>query len=236
MLGILHTHLHPYYLNHHLHPSVHFMLQRASAEQKALTYKKEGGCFKGAVRVHPECVLQFMRHFRENGCFSVLGKASSLALVGSPLAQHGVEEIAISLLTESKGHKILIFLGKEKRGSFLPDYAGCISWSCCCGAWLEKMGRMGCASGLLRGQTRPLLHSDLCVAVPSSRHKGDLFTSLHEFPCIPEVLGSVSLSCFFTPAMLCWCKMANLPLPGQCCSHLHLLNLSFILRGVADLI
>lgn len=102
-LGILYTHLRPCYLNLHLHPSVYCMLQRASAEQKALTYKKE--CFKATVCIHPERVLQSASRFRGNGCISLLGKASRLALVGSPLTQHGVEGTAISLLTESKGHK-----------------------------------------------------------------------------------------------------------------------------------
>lgn len=91
MLGILHTHLHPYYWNQRLHPSVSCMLQRASAEQKALTHKKQGACFKATVCIHSERVPQSVSRFRENGCLSLLGKASSLALVGSPLIQCGVE-------------------------------------------------------------------------------------------------------------------------------------------------
>lgn len=104
MLGVLHTHLHPYYLNRCLHPSVYCMLQRASAEQNVLTYKKEGACFKATVRIHPECMLQSASRFRGNGCISLVGKVPNLALVGFPLTQHGVGGTAISLLTESKGH------------------------------------------------------------------------------------------------------------------------------------
>lgn len=79
------------------------MLQRAPAEQKALTYK-EGACFKATVCIHPERMLQSARRFRGNGCISLVGKVPNLALVGFPLTQHGVGGTAISLLTESKGH------------------------------------------------------------------------------------------------------------------------------------
>lgn len=103
-LGVLLPHLHPYYLNRCLYPSVYCMLQRAPAEQKALTYKKEGACFKATVCILPEHTLQSASHFRGNGCISLIGKVPNLALVGFPLTQHGVGGTAISLLTESKGH------------------------------------------------------------------------------------------------------------------------------------
>lgn len=103
--GVLHTGLHPC-LSHCLHPSVACMLQRASAEQKALTYKKEGACFKATACIHPERVPQSASRCRGNGCISLLGKASSLALVGSLPTQHGGGGTAVSLLTESKGHEL----------------------------------------------------------------------------------------------------------------------------------
>jgi len=105
MLGVLHTHLHPYYLNCCLHSAVYCMLQRASAEQKTLTYKKEGACLKATVCIHPEHMPQSASRFRGNGCMSFLGKASSLALVGSPLTQCGAGRTAISLFMQSNGHK-----------------------------------------------------------------------------------------------------------------------------------
>lgn len=184
------------------------MLQRASAEQKALTYKKEGVCFKGTVFIHPERVPQSVSRFRGNGCISLLGKESSVAVVGSALTQHGVGGTAISLLTESKGHKtptavslMHFFWERTRRGSFLPYSGGSISWSWRCGARLEKMGlymgRGSCASVLLRGQAQPLFRSDLHVGVTVSRHRGDPFTSLRELPFIAEVLGLVSWFWFF---------------------------------------
>ena len=208
MLCVLHTHLHPYYLNCRLHPSVYCMLQRAPAEQKALTYKKEGACFKATVCIHPNRVLQSVSRFRGNGCTPLLGKASSLSLVGSPLTQHGVGGTAISLLTESKGCKtptavsLTHFSGRRQgrvvscltlEGIFPGPGAvghGRRRWVC---IWGEHI----VPSGLLRGQTQPLFHSDLRVGVPSSRHRADPFTSLHEFPFIPEVLGLVSWFCSF---------------------------------------
>lgn len=89
-------------------------------------------------------MLQPASGFRGNGCISLLGKASSLALVGPPLAQHGVGGTVISLFTESKGCKTptavshICFSGRgQGEGTFLP-YAS-ISWPWHCGAQLEKI-------------------------------------------------------------------------------------------------
>lgn len=120
-------------------------------------------------------------------------------------------------------------------GSFLPYSGGCIPGPCAAGASGEDESIDGdsCASGLL------WLRSSLCGTV----------TYVFEFPI--AVTKSFLLLCMnfhlsqkrdyswtgvlvhilwhvHPPTVLCWCKMAHLPWLGQCCSHLHLLNLSLL--------
>lgn len=185
------------------------MLQRASAELKALTYKKEGACFKAAVYTHPECVLQSVSCFRWNGRVFLLGKVPQRALLGSPSIQHGVEGSSHFLALRFKRTKTSTAVsdpfvsGEDKAvllvfGVFLPYSRGSFSnavgqswrrWVC--------LGRASFASGLLRGLIQPLFHRDLWVAVSSSRHRGDPFASLCEFPFIHEDIRFVFWFCSF---------------------------------------
>lgn len=98
------------------------------------------------------------------------------------------------------------------------------------------MGRANCASGLLRGQTQPLSHSDLHVEVPSSRHRGDAFTSLNEIPFIPEVLGLVSWFCIPQPRSAGVKRPICLCLDSAAVIYTSQTSLPFIIRGITDLI
>jgi len=102
------------------------------------------------------------------------------------------------------------------------------------------MGRASCASGLLRGQTQPLFHSGLCVGVPSNRHRGDPFTSLHQLPFITEILGLVSWFCSFDSCLPKPCFAGVkwpicLYLDNDAAIYTFCTSPSFILRGITEL-
>jgi len=56
------THVHPCCLKRHVHPSVYCTLQRAFTEQKAVTYKKAGACFKVTAGIPPQSVCCIGHH------------------------------------------------------------------------------------------------------------------------------------------------------------------------------
>lgn len=185
---------------------MHCMLQRASAEQKALTYKKEGACFIAAVYIHPECVLQSVSCFRQNGCLSPW-EGASVSIVGLSVNSAwcwGSSHFLAQIQKDKKHPQLFLihlFLERKRWSSFLPCSRGSFfstvgqSWR----RWVY-LGKASFASGLLRGLIQPLFHRDLWVAVSSSRHRGDPFAALHESPFIHEDLRMCSGSVSSIPA------------------------------------
>lgn len=152
----------------------------------------------------------------------------------------------LAQIQEDKKHPQLflihLFLERTRWGSFLPYSRGSFSVGQSWRRWVY-LGKASFASGLLRGLIQPLHHRDLRVAVFSSRHRGNPFASLHEFPFIHGDLRLCSGSVPSAPASP---SHALLVQNGQSAFTWAVLQsfhtfrtskaLSFISRGVTDLI